>query len=248
MSLINLTSEDGVFTLELNRPEKRNALSPELIESLHQALDALESESTLRVLVIGGSGKSFCAGMDLRGVLHDPKAMGGMLRGLALATGRIRSLPVATIACVHGAAIGGGCGLAAVTDLAVAHPEVKLGYPEVTLGICPAVVAPWLIRKIGAGPARAMLLQGGTCAGAEALRLGLVDRLVPRDSLKETVASMAADLARGGQNAIAVTKAWLNELDESPSAEILLQGADLSAEVIAGEEAQARLAPLYNRT
>lgn len=247
MSLIDLSSEGGVFTMALNRPEKRNALSPELIESLHATLDALESDSDLRVLVIGGLGKAFCAGMDLHGVLHDPEAMGGMLRGLASATGRIRALPVPTIARVHGAAIGGGCGLAAVTDLAVTHPEAKLGYPEVTLGICPAVVAPWLIRKIGAGPARAMLLQGGTFTGVEAFRLGLVDQLVPRETLDQSVAATAAELAGGGQHAIAVTKRWLNELDASPAAAILLKGADLSSEVIAGAEAQSRLAPIYDR-
>ncbi len=91
-----------------------------------------------------------------------------------------------------------------------------------------------------------MLLQGGTCTGEEALRLGLVDQLVPRESLDASVAAMATQLARGGQQAIAVTKHWLNELDASPSAETLLKGADLSTKVMAGEEAQSRLTPIYN--
>jgi len=183
--------------------------------------------------------------MDLRGVLDDADAMGGMLRGLARATGRIRALTVPTIARVHGAAIGGGCGLAAVTDLAVTHPDATLGYPEVTLGVCPAVVTPWLIRKIGAGPARAMLLQGGTITGEAAHARGLVDRLYAADELASGTAAMATKLAAGGAEAIAVTKRWLNELDGSCNPAMLDRGADLSAAVIAGEEAQTRLRPLY---
>ncbi|MCH2141481.1 MAG: enoyl-CoA hydratase/isomerase family protein [Phycisphaerales bacterium] len=245
MPLVEFDCSDGVATVELNRPEKRNALSPELIDGLHEVLNTLEEDSALRVVIFGGRGKSFCAGMDLKGVLDDAPAMGSMLRGLALATGRIRNLPVPTIARVHGAAIGGGCGLAAVTDLAVTHPEATLGYPEVTLGVCPAVVAPWLIRKIGAGPARAMLLQGGTFDGNAALDRGLVDRVVPREALEPTVQDMAAALCQGGQHAIAVTKQWINELDGSLDEFVLLEGAKRSADVIAGDEAQARLQPRF---
>ncbi len=245
MPLIEISREAGIVTLELNRPEKRNALSPELIQSLHAALDDLEADSSMRVLIVAGRGKCFCAGMDLRGVLTDAVAMGDMLRGLATATLRIRTLPVPTIARVHGAAIGGGCGLAAVTDLAVTHPEAKLGYPEVTLGVCPAVVAPWLIRKIGAGPARAMLLQGGTLTGEAAHAAGLVDRVLPLESLAAGTAAMATKLATGAAAAIAVTKQWLNQLDGSTDEAMLIRGADLSASVIASDEAQARLKPHY---
>ncbi|MDP7029188.1 MAG: enoyl-CoA hydratase/isomerase family protein [Phycisphaerales bacterium] len=245
MSLIETTRHEGIVTLELNRPEKRNALSAALIEAMHGSLDALESDDTMRVLIIAGRGPCFCAGMDLRGVLDDAEAMGGMLRRLATATGRIRQLAVPTIARIHGAAIGGGCGLAAVTDFAVTHPEAKLGYPEVTLGVCPAVVAPWLIRKIGAGPARAMLLQGGTVTGEAALAMGLVDALHEPNDLTEQTVAMAAKLATGGRDAIAVTKQWLNALDGSLDPEMLERGAEHSARIIAGDEAQARLRPLY---
>ena len=245
MALIELQRTDGIALVELNRPEKRNALSPDLIAALHGTLDVLESDATLRVVILGGIGKSFCAGMDLKGVLDDATAMGGMLHALAMATGRLRRLPVPTIARVHGAAIGGGCGLAAVTDLAVTHKTAKLGYPEVTLGVCPAVVAPWLIRKIGAGPARAMLLRGGTHDGTAALAMGLVDRVVPREELDDVVMTMARDLAKGGRDAIAVTKQWVNELDGSIDNEMLSRGAGLSAQVIAGDEAQLRLRPLF---
>jgi methylglutaconyl-CoA hydratase len=247
MALIELTHTHHIVTAEFNRPDKHNALSLELIEALHDALDAIEQDRDMRVLILGGLGKSFCAGMDLRGVLNDVNAMGSMLSGLGRATYRIRQLPVPVIARVQGAAIGGGCGFAAVADIAITHPEAKLGYPEVSLGICPAVVAPWLVRKIGHGPARAMLLQGGTRNGEAAFKMGLVDHLVPHQELNTATIDLAEKLSHGGGAAVAATKAWLNELEGPVSLETLERGAVLSTDVIAGAEAQERLKKLYSR-
>lgn len=239
--LVLTDARDGVITLTLNRPDKRNALSLELIHALGAAVDAAAGRDDLRVMILAGAGKSFCAGMDLRGVVEDAAAMGKMLHELANVSLRLRRLSIPTIARVQGAAIGGGCGLMVITDFAFTHAEARLGYPEVDLGVCPAVVAPWLIRKIGAGPARAMLLQGGTFTGAEAAERGLVDRLEPLDSLGDAVDAFARKLAEGGQQALAVTKRWLNELDGSLDDAIAIRAAALSAEVIAGAEAQERL-------
>jgi methylglutaconyl-CoA hydratase len=246
--LVLLTMNAGVATLTLNRPEARNALSPELIEAMNGAVDSLTREAAsgnARVMILAGGGKVFCAGMDLKGVLSDPKKMAQMLRGLSMFSRRVRRLPIPTIACVQGAAVGGGCGLMVVTDFAITHPEAKVGYPEVDLGVCPAVVAPWLIRKLGAGRARAMLLAGGTMSGEEGFKAGLATHLVPQDQLESTAKELAGKLVKGGPNAMAVTKRWLNELDGSMDDAPLDKAAELSAEVIAGEEAQSRLRKIY---
>lgn len=243
-TLVTTTETDGIFRITLNRPEARNALSLPMIESLHEAI-GLASNSKARVVVLEGAGKSFCAGMDLKGVVEDPAAMGEMLRRLGAATRLLRRLPMPTIARVQGAAIGGGCGLMVVTDLAVTHPEAKLGYPEVNLGICPAVVAPWLIRKIGAGRARAMLLQGGTLNGREGFETGLATHLVEHEELDVTVDQLAAHLCEGGAYALATTKQWLNELDGSLDDAVIDEAAELSARVIAGEEAQSRIRRIF---
>lgn len=242
--LVQASIEDGIAIVELDRAEKRNALSPEMINELNEALTGLEGNDGLRVLVLAGRGNCFCAGMDLHGVLDDPAAMGGMLMGLSEAMRRIRRLPVPVIARVNGAAIGGGCGLCVVADFALTHPEAKLGYPEVSLGVCPAVVAPWLIKRIGAGPAREMLLAGGTLTGSEALERGLVTSVYPREELEEATMQLAKKLATGGQHAMAVTKHWLNELDGSLEDAPFIRAAELSAEVIASTEAQERLKAL----
>lgn len=243
--LATLEAHEGIATLTMRRGDKRNALSLDLIDALNESLDSIEQDESLRVVVLAGEGACFCAGMDLKGVLSDAAAMGRMLHGLSVFLRRLRRLSLPTIARVQGAAVGGGCGLMVVPDFAFTHPEAKVGYPEVDLGVCPAVVAPWLIRSLGSGRARAMLLAGGTMDGAAGHAAGLATHLVDRDDLESAVKSFAQELSKGGGHAMAVTKRWLNELDGSLDDASLDRGAELSAAVIAGDEAQSRLRPLW---
>ncbi|MCI0365224.1 MAG: enoyl-CoA hydratase/isomerase family protein [Phycisphaerales bacterium] len=244
--LVQVKIADGIATLMMNRPEARNALSLELIVAMNEAVEQIGKQAksgsdNVRVMILAGAGKVFCAGMDLKGVLHDPKAMGEMLRGLSMFLRRVRRLPIPTIARVQGAAVGGGCGLMVVTDFAFTHAEAKVGYPEVDLGVCPAVVAPWLIKKIGPGRARAMLLAGGTMTGKAGFEAGLASHLVNEKELEAATLQLANSLVKGGPHAMAVTKQWLNELDGSMEEAPFEKAAELSAQVIAGEEAQSRL-------
>jgi methylglutaconyl-CoA hydratase len=234
-------STAGIVHISLNRPDARNALNFELIEQLEHAVKAVATNSAARVLVLSGNGKSFCAGMDLRGVLNDAQKMGLMLHGLARVGLALRKLSIPVIAKVQGAAVGGGCGLVVACDFAFTHEQAKLGYPEVDLGVCPAVVAPFLISKVGAGRARALLLAGGLVDGKEAVRIGLATHLVSVDELDSAVMNFAQKLSTGGPNAIATTKHWLHELDGLLNESILSKAADLSATIIAGNEAQERL-------
>ena len=245
--MIRIKDHQNIVTLTLNRPGKRNALSIKMIDDIHKGLDEIEKNTAMRVFVLAGEGQSFCSGMDLRGVLDEPEAMGSMLQGFSKVTQRIRKLPVPTISRVQGAAVGGGCGLMVVCDFAFTHPESKVGYPEVDLGVCPAVVAPWLMKKLGPGKARTMLLAGGTISGQQGFDSGLATHLCELDELIEATEIFALNLARGGQEAMSVTKRWLNELDGSLDSEVMVKAAELSAEVIKGEEAQSRLRPLFKK-
>ena len=234
-------STAGIIQISLNRPDARNALNFELIEQLEHAVKTVAANSAARVLVLSGNGKSFCAGMDLRGVLNDAQKMGLMLHGLARVGLALRKLSIPVIAKVQGAAVGGGCGLVVACDFAFTHEQAKLGYPEVDLGVCPAVVAPFLISKVGAGRARALLLAGGLVDGKEAVRIGLATHLVSVDELDSATTDFAQKLSTGGPNAIATTKRWLHELDGLLDESTLSKAADLSATIIAGNEAQERL-------
>lgn len=241
-NLAPLSTHERIATLTLNRPEARNSLSLDLIDALQSRVSELESRDDVTVLVLTGEGKSFCAGMDLKAVLSDPALPLQLLSGLAEFCLRLRRLPMVTLAKVNGAAIGGGCGLATVCDIAITHADSKMGFPEVDLGVCPAVVAPWLVRKVGAGRARHILLSGGLMTGQKAFEVGIVDRVVPtREELDRAADDIAARLATGGPNALRATKDLLNELDGSLDIEIGKKAAELSARVLATPEAQAML-------
>lgn len=242
-SLATLAFDGRIATLALNRPDARNALSLELIESIDRSLANVETRiDELSALVLTGTGRAFCAGMDLKAVLGDNALAHELLTRLGLLTLRLRKLPIVTIARVNGAAIGGGCGLACVCDLALTHAESKMGFPEVDLGVCPAVVAPWLVRKIGPGPARRVLLLGGVMSGAEAASIGIANRATGTlPELDAAVAETAARIASGGPRAIAATKSLLNDLDGSIDEPLIRRAAALSASVLATDEAQSRL-------
>ena len=176
--LARLEVDGNVARLTLNRPDVRNALSISLLEALHECVDALAIDTATTVCVLTGAGKCFCAGMDLKNVLEEPGAPAKLLESLAELTIKLRALPQVLVGRINGAAIGGGCGLACLCDLSITHADAKLGYPEVDIGVCPAVVAPWLIRRVGAGMARRILLQGGTMDGQRAYEMGLVTQCV----------------------------------------------------------------------
>ncbi|MBC7833856.1 MAG: enoyl-CoA hydratase/isomerase family protein [Phycisphaerales bacterium] len=241
-SLATLHIETRLARLTLNRPEACNALSLDLLAALHERLGQLEANRDVQVVVITGAGTAFCAGMDLKQVLGDPGAPERLLRLLAEFTIRLRALPAVVVGAVNGAAIGGGCGIACVCDLTVTHSDSKMGFPEVDLGICPAVVAPWLVRKIGAGRARQVLLSGGLITGQRAFELGIVTDVVPSaGELDARVSALIERLLTGGPDAVRATKNLLNELDGSSDPASVLKGADLSAAVIALPETQKLL-------
>ena len=235
-----------IAPLSLSRPDARNALSIDLLAALSARAAELAQRPDLTVLILTGEGKSFCAGMDLKAVTSPEGLASGLplklLTALADFTLQLRQLPQVTIAKVNGAAIGGGCGLACVTDLCITHADSKMGFPEVDLGVCPAVVAPWLVRKVGPGRARAILLRGGLMTGQQAHDAGIASQVVPTIAdLDAATNELAQRLATGGPHALRATKSLLNNLDGSTDAAILQRAAQLSAQVLATPEAQAML-------
>lgn len=240
-----LAVDARIARITLNRESKRNALSLDLLADLHTRVDELGARAEpegIAACILTGAGPTFCAGMDLKAVLYEPGAPLKLLTSIAELTIKIRRLPMVTIARVNGAAIGGGCGLACVCDLSVTHPDSKMGYPEVDLGVCPAVVAPWLVQAVGSGIARRILLQGGTMSGLRACEIGLVSHCVPTDELDAKVEEIAGRVSSAGVQALRATKHLLNEI-EGPAVEALVRkGASLSARVVEGAEAREMLA------
>src|ERR1700724_3439866 len=180
--------------LTLNRPEKRNAISTQMLCDLHSALDAIE-KSSARVGILTGTGKAFCAGMDLEmlsaiarqspeGNMDDSRRMAKMFR-------RIWSFTKPLIAAVNGAALAGGCGIATLCDFTIAVPEAKFGYTEVKIGFLPAIVSVFLTRQIGEKRTRDLLLTGRIIEAVEAKDMGLINEIVPPEKLMERAKALA---------------------------------------------------------
>jgi len=201
-----------IATITLNRPEKRNAISAEMIADILSALDEAEA-SNARVLILTGAGKSFCSGMDLESLkalaTQSPAEQRADADHLAQLFRRIWSFPKPTIAAVNGHAIAGGCGLATLCDFTIAVPEAKFGYPEVRIGFLPAVVSIFLVRQIGEKHARDLLLTGRTIDAAEASRLGLVTQIAGAEELMNSAHILAATLLASSPTSIRVTKKLL---------------------------------------
>ena len=178
--MIKYETKDGIGILSLNRPEKRNALHPELVKQMKAKLKELEKDGSLDVLIITGEGKSFCAGADLEYLnqLRDFSSLENEKdsRELAELFLLIYNFPKPVIAAVNGAAIAGGCGLASVCDIIIADEvNAKFGYSEVKIGFIPALVSTFLIRKVGEGMAKQLLMSGEIIEGKRAYDIGFVN-------------------------------------------------------------------------
>jgi methylglutaconyl-CoA hydratase len=222
---LTLESDGAMATITFNRPEKRNAISTEMIEELLGAL--FESEkSSARAVILTGAGKAFCSGMDLDALkelagqapeqnLEDSHRMARMFR-------RLYTFPKPLIAAVNGPAIAGGCGIATLCDFTLAVPEAKFGYTEVRIGFIPAIVSVFLIRQIGEKSARDLLLSGRIFGAEEAQRLGLVNAIVPPDQLLTRARELATALLANSPASLLRTKQLLvafsaSELDRQIS-------------------------------
>lgn len=244
-SLAHLHVSSSVARLVLNRPDARNALSIELLDALHERVDELAGRvqrEKILVTTITGEGKAFCAGMDLKQIVGNPEGSRRLLHRLAELTYKLRALPCVVLGVVNGAAIGGGAGIATVCDVSITFPDSKFGFPEVDLGICPAVVTPWLVKKIGVGGARGVFLAGGLMSGAEAHARGIITHLAKSAiELPAEAEAIVKRLCGGGAHALQTTKAMLNDLDHSLDLPTLKKMADLSADVLNTPETQAML-------
>jgi methylglutaconyl-CoA hydratase len=235
---IQVESAKGVRTITLNRPEKRNALSPELIDELTQVLES-SSECDCGVIILAAAGPAFCAGLDMEHLetmnartveehRRDSENMARVLRTLY-------ELPKPVIAAVNGPAIAGGMGLATLCDFTYATPDARFGFTEVRVGFVPAIVASFLCRQVGEKRTRELLLSGRILKAEEACRMGLVTRIVPPDELMAEVHALANTLLQNSPQAMRAVKSLLashsaNQLDEEIEDAIAVNALQRSTE------------------
>jgi methylglutaconyl-CoA hydratase len=216
-----LVRRDGpVEYVSLNRPDVRNAFNEALIAELANWASGVRDDPALRVVVLSGAGKSFCAGADISWMakavefsedenMHDAAATSRMF-------GALNTLPVPVIGRVHGAALGGGVGLAAVCDIVVAETDAVFGFTEVRLGILPAVISPFVLEKISRSAARELFLTGSRFSARRAQEIGLVHAVVSEADLDATVHGYVEAFLAGGREAIAAAKGLIARVSNQP--------------------------------
>lgn len=233
-----LVTRDGpVARVTLNRPQLHNAFDEALIAGLATTFQALHEDDS-RVVILAGAGRSFSAGADLnwmqRAAGYDEERNRADARALELMLRTIDDCPKPVVAMVQGAAIGGGVGLVAACDIAVAGEAAQFATSEVRLGIVPAVIAPFVVRAIGPREARRWFLTAERFGAAEARRIGLVHEVVPADQLEARVAAMVGELLKGGPEALASAKQLVRLVEMMP------QGGSIRAEATVGIIAERR--------
>lgn len=242
----------STLTLTLDRPDVRNALSADLVEALRRALDAAAADSALRAVVLAGSGSVFSAGADLAALqtlqhasaeanLADSERLAGLFEA-------IYRHPLPVVAKVHGHAIAGGCGLAAVCDVSLAASGAKLGFTETRIGFVPAIVAVFVVRKLGEAAARDLLLRGHLVDAEEAARIGLVTQVLAPDRLDAATDALTAELAREtSRSAVALTKRLLADVPAMGLAEGLSYAARLNALARSTDDCRAGVAAFLDK-
>jgi methylglutaconyl-CoA hydratase len=242
---LQLGHGDAVATVHLARSDVRNALNAGVIEELTRCMEELVQDDSVRVVVLTGEGDYFCAGADVEYMrdtanfsyeenLEDARRLAAMFAA-------VDECPKPVVARVKGAAIGGGAGLVAATDVAVAEEGTVFAFSEVRLGIPPATIAPFVVRKTGHSQARALFLTSQRFGAARAREIGLVHEVAAEGDLEAMVQEKVADLLTGGPEALAATKGLLRELRNAAPGEATEIMARRIAELRIGDEGQEGL-------
>lgn len=245
-SLLLRLDEGGALHVTLHRPESRNAMSLAMVDELEAVLDAIRDRRDVRVIVLRGSGGHFCAGGDIKDMAKarmttpkagEPDPVAAVNRAFGRAITKADRAPQAVVAVLEGAVLGGGFGLACVADVAIAHAGASFGLPETSLGLPPAQIAPFLVRRLGLSQARRLAVTGGRVGGAQALALGLVHELVHDEAeLTAALERVLGEIRRCAPGAVAATKHLMLQVGAVDHERLLDEGAERFAAAARGPE------------
>jgi methylglutaconyl-CoA hydratase len=241
MSIVEYSVNDRIARITLNRPDKRNALSAEMVTALTTAFSNAEEDEKVKAIILKANGEAFCAGADLAYLqqmqdfsVEENRKDSNQLKELYL---KIYRHSKVVIAQVQGHALAGGCGLATVCDFSFAVPEAKFGYTEVKIGFLPALVTVFLLRKIGESKARELLLTGELIVAEKAHALGMINRVVPASSLEAEVITFCELLVKSNSgNSMKLTKHMIAEVQHKTLDEALSYAAEMNVQARSSED------------
>jgi len=244
---------DRIGYIKLNNPEKRNAMNPELISGLKEALRSMESNEDVKVVLLSASGIAFCAGADLAYLqqmqeftyeqnLADSRSLKELFE-------LIYNFPKVVIAAVQGHALAGGCGLVTVCDFAFSTPAALFGYTEVAIGFVPALVSVFLLEQIGGAKTQELLLSGELITSSKAAELGLITEVIPTEELEKTAFDFAQKLiVKNSSSSMTETKMLLRELTKETRTKALDFAAELNAKVRANPDCKQGIAAFLSKS
>ena len=248
---LKFDKSENIASILFSRPEIHNAFDETVIAEMSEVIDKLAEDSNCRVVIISGEGKSFCAGADLnwmRAVLE--KGYEENLKEaneLAELFHKIYCLPIPVIGKINGAAIGGGVGFVALCDIAYASDRAKFSFSEVKIGVVPACISPYVIKKIGEGKARELFITGERMNAQRALEVGLVNKVVEHDKLTEAVNALAKSILSCGPEAVAVAKKMVGEVSSMSPEQFKPHTAEIIARLRMSDEAQEGMDAFLNK-
>lgn len=243
---LELEQQGSILTVWLNRPESRNAMSLNMVKAIQHVFKTIENDESIRAVILRGKSGHFCAGGDIKDMAQ--------LRGEALSVGsnqpyidfnrqfghmieQVDQAPQTVVAVLEGAVLGGGFGLACVSDITISRADAKFGLPETGLGVIPAQIAPFVVKRIGLTQARRLALLGTRFEGDTALKLGVVHEVVENDdALNSLLEETIQQIKRAAPHASRVTKALLHRTLNEPLRELLDDASQQFANAVGGEE------------
>ena len=245
------TDARGVCTLKLNRPDKHNAMSGQMLQELTLAAKRLASDETVRVVVLTGAGKSFCAGGDLGWMRQqmdaDAETRGREARVLAEMLMALNTLPKPVIGALQGNAFGGGVGMASVCDVAIGADHLKMGLTETKLGLIPATIGPYVIARMGEAKARRVFMSARLFGADEAVELGLLAKAVPADQLAEAVEAEVSPYLNCAPGAVAAAKQLARDLGPRLDDAVIDHTIEALVERWEGEEAREGISAFFEK-
>jgi methylglutaconyl-CoA hydratase len=237
MSQVRVETAAGVTTVTLADLENRNALGAALLENLAGAIERANADASVRAVVITNEGNTFCAGANLKEQSGARRATSGPVIAFDALLGVIQRSPTPVLGRIAGHVVGGGNGLAAALDIAIAADDVKFGFTEVRLGVIPAIISVVCLPKMRRGEAMEAFLRGNRFSAARAAELGLISRAVPRDQLDAAVAEVVQDLRQGGPTALGLAKQLVYDVPAMEQKDAFAYTSRLSADLFRGAEA-----------
>ncbi len=248
---VKIHMDGPIARVSFCRPEVHNAFNDTLIYEMTDLFSSLKQDKNLRVIVLTGEGKSFCAGADLNWMrrVKDYSFEKNLEESLALANlfWLIYSMPVPVVGRINGAAIGGGTGFVSVCDIAVAAESAKFSFSEVKIGVVPACIGPYVIRKIGEGKAREFFISGERLTAADAYRIGLVNRYYSDDKLYEEIEALIKTVLSSGPNAIKMAKELISNVPHMTPDQFRPYTAEMIARLRKSDEGQEGMDAFLNK-